>query len=130
MQAIGDMAHKSNHGGWRFDGERRQHSRVPWRGPAMLDSQAAYQAGRCRDLSAGGVSVMVDEPMPVGTRVEIYFELPTGVAVEAMAEVVRAAGRRIALRFVDLDRRARTALVAFCELSGVRRLVLEQPSAP
>ena len=124
------MALVSRNGGWRFDGERRAHSRVPWRGPAMLDSQAAYQAGRCRDLSAGGISVEVDAPMPVGTRVEVYFELPTGVAVEAVAEVVRAAGRRLALRFVELDRRARGALVAFCELSGVRRLVLEQPSAP
>ena len=124
------MAFSSNHGGWRFEGERRAHSRVPWRGPAMLDSQAAYQAGRCRDLSAGGVSVVVDQPMPVGTRVEVYFELPTGVAVETMAEVVRSVGRRVALRFVDLDRRARAALVAFCELSGIRRLVIDQPSAP
>ncbi len=124
------MARTSNHGGWHFEGERRAHSRVPWRGPAMLDSQAAYQAGRCRDLSAGGVSVVVDDPLAVGTRVEVYFELPTGVPVEAVAEVVRAAGRRVALRFVELDRRARTALVAFCELSGVRRLVIEQPSAP
>ena len=94
----------------------------------MLDSTAAYQSARCRDVSAGGVCVFVDEKIEVGTGIEVYFELPTGVAVEAQAQVVRSKGHLVALRFLDLDAQMRAALVAFCELSGVRRITLEQPT--
>ena len=114
--------------GWSFDGERRAHSRVPLRAPALLDSTAAYESGRCVDVSAGGLCVVVQEKFELGTRVDVYFELPTGIAIEAEAEVVRKHGGSVALRFVGLDTKTRSALIAFCELSGVRRIILEQPS--
>ena len=114
--------------GWSIDGERRAHSRVPLRVPALLDSTAAYDSGRCVDVSAGGLCVIVHEKFEPGTRVDVYFELPTGIAIEAEAEVVRKEGRSVALRFVGLDAKTRSALIAFCELSGVRRIILEQPA--
>jgi hypothetical protein len=110
--------------GWSFEGERREHSRVPLRAPVMIDSQSTYQSGDCRDVSAGGVAVTVDSPPDAGALVEVYFELPTGIAVEAKAEVIRIDGHLVALRFLELESKARTALVAYCELSGVRRIVL------
>jgi hypothetical protein len=115
--------------GWSFDGERRAHSRVPLRGPALLDSMATYQSARCRDVSAGGILVRAAQPLAVGTQLEVYFELSTGVAVETDAEVVRAEGRELALKFVGLDSATRAALIAYCELSGIRRIVLQQPAA-
>jgi hypothetical protein len=114
--------------GWFFDGERRANSRVPLRAPALLDSMAAYQAARCLDVSAGGVLVRADQPLPVGTRLELYFELPPGIPVETEAVVVWAEGRELGLRFLELDPATRAALVAYCELSGIRRIVLQQPA--
>ena len=110
--------------GWSFEGERRAHSRVPLRAPVMIDSQSDYQAGACHDVSAGGISFTVPSPPEAGARLEVYFELPTGVAVEATAEVVRIEGNLVALRFLDLEAKDRHALLAYCELSGVRRIVL------
>lgn len=116
--------------GWSFEDERRAHSRVPLRAPVLLDSQSAYQSGTCRDVSAGGIAVTVESVPLCGAPVEVYFELPTGVAIEGAAEVVRIDGNVVALRFVDLDPLARAALRAYCELSGVRRIVLwPQPAA-
>jgi hypothetical protein len=98
------------------------------RGPALLDSMAAYHSACCRDVSAGGILVQADQPLSVGTRLELYFELPTGIAVETEAVVVRAEGRELGLRFIELDSTTRAALVAYCELSGIRRIVLQQPA--
>ena len=73
-------------------------------------------------------------PPPIGQELEIYFELPTRVAVEARARVVRQDSGGVAIRFLDLADVAHLALEAFCEsteravcVSGVRRLNLAVP---
>jgi hypothetical protein len=96
----------------------------------MVDSLASYHSGRCRDVSAGGLSLWLNQRLEVGTRLEVYFELPTGVAVETTAEVVRTQGHMVAVAFLEIDAKTRAALVAYCEMSGVRRIVLHQQSAP
>ena len=88
---------------------------------------SVYQSCRCRDVSAGGVALVLEHPLPVGTSVELYFELPTGVAIETAAAVVRAEGCRVALQFLGLDAFSRRALIAYCEMSGVRRILWPQP---
>jgi len=122
------MRTTSRFGGWSLDGDRRANSRVPLRAPVLVDSISVYQSCRCRDVSAGGASMVLERPLPVGTRVELYFELPTGVAIETEAEVVRADGCRVAVQFVGLDALSRRALIAYCEMSGVRRIRLPQPA--
>ena len=89
----------------------------------MLDAISSYHSARCENVSAGGVVVHTDAALEVGTTVELYFELPGGVAVETNAEVVRHDGERIALRFVDLDHELIVALRAYCRRSGMTAAV-------
>lgn len=61
-----------------------------------------------------------DAGLEVGTSVELYFELPGGIAVETNAEVVRCEGERLALRFVELEHDLVVALRAYCRRSGMQ----------
>lgn len=72
--------------------------------------------------------MLTDAPLDVGTKVELYFELPSGVAVEANAELVRRDGNRLAFKFVELEHELVVALRAFCRRSGVHAAV--RPSSP
>jgi len=69
-------------------------------------------------VSVGGVAVACETPIPIGKVVEVYFELPNGIAIEATAEVVRSSGPMLGLRFKTLDRRAALALRAHCRATG------------
>lgn len=60
----------------------------------------------------------VDASADVGTEFDVYFELPSGLPVEARAVVVRPLPDGLVLRFVTLAPRARVALRAFCRPSG------------
>src|ERR1041385_2629253 len=86
--------------------DRRVHTRAPLRAPVLLDALSAWQRAQSENVSVGGVAVACETPIPIGKVVEIYFELPNGIAVEATAEVVRASGAMVALKFKNLDRRA------------------------
>lgn len=88
--------------------------RVPLQAPVLVDAMSTWQRALSANVSAGGVAVACETPIPVGKTVEIYFELPNGVAVETKAEVVRATGPLLGLRFKGLDRRAAIALRAHC----------------
>ena len=87
----------------------------------MVDSDAAHGAGRSRNLSAGGIALTISGEFTVGAVVEVYFELPIGVSVEAKGEVVRRSENELALRFIDLDAKAALALRSFCRVSGLNR---------
>lgn len=89
----------------------------------MLDAASSYQSARCENVSAGGVVVQADVTLNVGTKVELYFELPGGVAVETDAVVVRQDGPRLALQFVDLEHELVVALRAYCRRSGMHAAV-------
>jgi hypothetical protein len=101
-------------------GERRVHPRVALDVPTILDAEFTYARGLCRNVSATGASVSVHPTMPVGTIVQVYFELPTGVAVEEPAEVVRQAGDEVGLRFVNLSAQNRLALRAYVRQQQLR----------
>jgi hypothetical protein len=90
--------------------ERRRHPRVPLTVPALLDFQQSWSRARCENVSALGLAVTADLALPIGTEVELYFELPNGVAVETRAEVVRAMGQSMSMRFVDPSERCVAAL--------------------
>jgi hypothetical protein len=94
--------------------DRRIHERAPLEAPVLLDALSTWQRGRSQDVSVGGVAVSCESPLPIGKIVEVYFELPNGVAVEATAEVVRASGAVIGLKFKHMDRRAMLALRSHC----------------
>ena len=100
--------------------DRRIHARAPLFSPALIDALAAYHKAVCENVSVSGIALSCDASLPVGKSVEIYFELPCGVAVDTRACVVRTGGSRIALRFLELEPQAELALRAHCHLATVR----------
>ncbi len=103
--------------------ERRVFRRAALGVPVMLDAASAWQKAECENVSAGGVAVRSTVDVPVGTVIDLYFELPTGIAVEASAEVIRRDGDRLALRFVEIDHELEVALRGFCRISGLHGAV-------
>jgi len=100
--------------------DRRVHCRAPLSTPALIDAFAAYHRARCENVSVSGIALACDAVLPVGKTVEVYFELPSGVAVETQARVVRAGPRLVALKFVTLEPQAEIALRAHCHLARMR----------
>lgn len=103
--------------------ERRAFRRASLGVPVMLDAASAWQKAECQNVSAGGVAVKSTVDVPVGTVLDLYFELPTGIAVEASARVVRRDGDKLALRFVEIDHELAVALRGFCRISGLHGAV-------
>jgi hypothetical protein len=101
--------------------DRRIHDRAPLSGPVLVDALCTWHRARCENVSPGGVAIACEGTLPVGKTVEIYFELPSGLAIEARARVVRSTGANAALCFVDLDARSEVALRAHCHMANVVR---------
>jgi PilZ domain len=101
--------------------ERRAQRRAVVELPTMIDSAAAHAAGRSLNVSAGGIALTINGEFSIGALVDVYFELPIGVSVEAKGQVVRRSENELALRFVDLDAKAALALRSFCRVSGLSR---------
>jgi hypothetical protein len=94
--------------------DRRSHDRAPLSVPALIDNLKSWLPARCNDVSMGGIAIECDAIFPLGEVVELYFELPNGVPIETLAEVVRCDGKRVALRFVELSARAALGLRSHC----------------
>jgi hypothetical protein len=100
--------------------DRRRHSRAPLATPALVDAFSEYHHARCENVSQSGIALSCEAPLPLGKTVELYFELPSGVAIETQARVVRLGNSRMALTFVALDAQAEIALRAHCHLAAMR----------
>ncbi len=105
-------------------GNRRAFRRAELKAPVLIDASSTYHTGRCRDVSPAGIGVETDAPFVPGTVVDLYFELPTGSAIEARAEVARCANHAVGLKFHDLSAEAGDALRSYCE--GWRRALLQR----
>lgn len=93
--------------------DRRRHRRAALDAPALIDARHSWAKARCQNVSETGLALQVERPLAPGTRVEVYFELPTGVAVETDAEVVRSEGTELGLRFVEPAPALAAALASF-----------------
>jgi predicted Zn-dependent protease len=81
----------------------------------LIDAASAYHTARCRDVSPGGLGLELRAELSLGTTVDLYFELPTGVAIEVRAEVVHKGNDFVGLRFKGLRAEEQRALAAYCE---------------
>jgi hypothetical protein len=104
--------------------ERRAFRRAALDKQVLIDDDRVSQPLRARNVSGGGIAVDAGVTLEIGSVVDVYFELPIGVAIEAKAEVVRVEDGTMAFRFVDLDHDQVVALRSFCRLSGLHRLEL------
>jgi hypothetical protein len=102
--------------------ERREFRRAVLDKQVLIDDDRVPQPLRARNVSGGGIAVDASVVLEVGSVVEVYFELPIGVAIEARAEVVRVDGGTMALRFLELAHDQEVALRSYCRLSGLHRL--------
>jgi hypothetical protein len=96
-------------------GNRRAHRRAALSAPVLIDSARSHHTGRCRDVSEGGLLVELETELPIGMPVDLYFELPTGIAIEAQGAVVTRSGKSVlGLRFDSLKAEDRLAVSAYC----------------
>lgn len=102
--------------------DRRSHKRALLDRPVMLETEAPSRPGRAVNVSAGGIAVQTELDLAIGERVDLYFELPIGYAVEARATVVRVVDGVAALRFEELSHEAQVALRSFTRISGLHRV--------
>jgi hypothetical protein len=109
-------------GSLTLDSERRAYRRAPLDRQVLIDDDRVSQPVRARNVSGGGFAIDANVPLAIGSVVDVYFELPIGVAIEARAEVVRVEDGTMAFRFVELDHDKVVALRSFCRLSGLHRL--------
>ncbi len=78
--------------------DRRKHPRTSFDGPVLLDAPEAAVQAKGVDVSAGGIRLESERPLPLGLEVDVYFELK-GLAVESRARVVRQDGHVHSLAF-------------------------------
>jgi hypothetical protein len=109
--------------------DRRAHRRAPLDRPVLVELGSRSLTARAVDVSGGGIALRTDQALGPAERVSVYFELPIGYAVETSAEVVRADGNLVALRFVDTPREAIVAVRSFCRISGSLRIDGPPPSS-
>ena len=87
--------------------EARRGQRTIFEGWVELLADGEHRLARSRDLSAGGLGLVLPPPHPpVGARVESEFALPGfAVALSVSARVVWSdpAASRVGLRFDDVD---------------------------
>jgi hypothetical protein len=93
--------------------ERRRNPRAVLDVPALIDSRSSWETCQCRDVSLGGVSLSSTAHWSTGSVLDVYFELPTGRAVETRARVVALSPGRAHLSFLALNRKARAAVEAY-----------------
>lgn len=81
-----------------------------------------------RDISAGGLRIVVPKPLLVGTKVKVSLPLPAGTTVEAVGEVIRAIPsdnpnekHNAAIEFTDIKEKARGEIVKFIFRKEVER---------
>jgi hypothetical protein len=94
---------------------RRSRRRATLSVPVLVDALSQYWLAHSRDVSEVGLGVRLAADLPVGKVVQVYFELPTLVPIEAEASVVRCSDSTLGLHFHALDRQQRTALESYCQ---------------
>lgn len=115
--------------------ERRVSARLPIEMDVRVEGAANRFDATIGDLSAGGVFVLTQRTLPVGTQVMLSFTLPNDKAVEVLADVrwqhvgsaagwdevaeadaTTARGPGLGLSFFCLDPESKTLLERFCVL--------------
>ena len=101
-----------------MDNERRKHNRhsVNQEFSEIVGHMAEY----VEDVSKGGVFLRCDDPLPVGTRVQLRFSILSEdvETIEGVGEVVnQRSGDKIGMgiRFVSLTDASKRILAEFCK---------------
>lgn len=93
------------------DQERRRHHRIEVSAPASFLTNDTIRVARCVSLSMGGAGLRTRTSMPSGAILKLKVSLSTG-QIHTLAEVVRARGTDIGVRFVQLDPTSMDAILS------------------
>lgn len=96
--------------------DRRLHRRGPVRAKMSIGVSGAREPVTALNVSVGGVAVHTSAKATVGSIVEVEARFPGEHSLSLDAEVVRAEGGVLGLRFLALEQRALEALL---EASGI-----------
>jgi uncharacterized protein (TIGR02266 family) len=99
--------------------EKRRHGRVTVAAQVNFSSDDNFYAGATRDISLGGLFLVSEVAMPIGTELTVLLKLPSR-ALSLRAEVVWtvAEGKKttgLGLRFVQLPTGAKNEIEAFMQ---------------
>lgn len=87
-----------------------------------FDLEDVYQMHFSRDLSRGGVFIETDDPLPLGSRFQMHFEIPEHGEIETEGEVAWMLRLQdssadlppgMGVRFVDLSEKDGEVIDAF-----------------
>ncbi len=115
--------------------ERRSAGRIPgrtvvrYRDTIYSGSIGFWENGQLQDMSMSGARFLCEQPIKPGTEIEVRLEMEVnGVRqeLELPAECVRAEEGAIAVRFMEMDERAREALGR--HLARLARRAPERPT--
>jgi uncharacterized protein (TIGR02266 family) len=101
--------------------ERRQGKRLPIEIDVAIEGAAHQINAQTADLSEGGLFVLTDAPIPIGTHVMMSFKLPNGAALSVLGVVKWTRERHddsrppgLGVAFFCLEPEARGTLERFC----------------
>ena len=94
--------------------ERRQHTRAEVAIKISYTSLDRFFNDYALNISLGGIFIATDKPLPIGTRLKIFFSLPhVPQAITTTGEVVRVSDgsdgelKGMGIRFADLSQQAK-----------------------
>jgi len=99
--------------------EKRKHGRVTISANVNFSSENNFYAGETRDISLGGLFLVTDVAVPIGSELTVLLKLPTHVlslrteVVWTVAEGTKSTG--LGLRFIHLPTGAKQEIEAFME---------------
>jgi len=94
--------------------------------PLGVRNEEGEADGRCVVISEGGLTAVLPEPIPVGSKVELVFPVPTHpVPFEVRAVVRNQVGLRHGFEFVSLTDAERASTRRFCD-----KLAIQSQSRP
>jgi hypothetical protein len=92
--------------------ERRVHHRVPYSSQALLRAADKVYAVRCVNLSLGGAALRTPPGAELADDLRLSFDPDGGQRFSVRAELVRAEGGVLCVRFVEFEQRALVSLLA------------------
>jgi uncharacterized protein (TIGR02266 family) len=112
------------------ENDRRQHERVGVNDEfATIDG---YMAEFVEDVSRGGVFLRCDDPLPVGTKVELRFSILSDDVncIEGVGQVVnnRSGDKKgMGIQFLTLSKKSRELLDKLCPIDDAKPENPDQP---
>jgi uncharacterized protein (TIGR02266 family) len=94
--------------------EKRKHLRLQF--GFRVHAKSGKEAWVAEDISVGGCFLKAIESMPVGSKIDLVFQLPgSSRYIEAAGEVKHVRERGMGLEFIDMDNKEKDEVDRFVQ---------------